>query len=110
MNKVRKKAQLPKKERGLNKRRRRPTLPLMCSTIGAVRLNFSVRNGKRWNPYAIITLNKFSQAEHPYSVLRRGFSTLFPLSVLDTPTALRSRDGWRLIMPALLLEYLKYQL
>ena len=26
-----------------------------CSTIGAGRLNFSVRNGKRWNPVAIVT-------------------------------------------------------
>ena len=26
---------------------RRPTLPRVCSTIGAVGLNFSVRNGKR---------------------------------------------------------------
>ena len=26
------------------------------STIGVVRLNFSVRNGKRWDPHAIITL------------------------------------------------------
>ena len=26
-----------------------------CSTIGAVGLNFSVRNGKRWNPDAIVT-------------------------------------------------------
>ena len=25
------------------------------STIGVVRLNFSVRNGKRWNPHAITT-------------------------------------------------------
>ena len=25
------------------------------STIGAVGLNFSVRNGKRWNPDAIVT-------------------------------------------------------
>ena len=25
------------------------------STIGVVRLNFSVRNGKRWDPHAIIT-------------------------------------------------------
>ena len=28
-----------------------------CSTIGADGLNFSVRNGKRWNPDAIITQN-----------------------------------------------------
>ena len=26
-----------------------------CSTIGAGGLNFSVRNGKRWNPIAIVT-------------------------------------------------------
>ena len=25
------------------------------SIIGVVRFNFSVRNGKRWNPYAITT-------------------------------------------------------
>ena len=36
---------------------RRPTLPRVCSTIGAVGLNFSVRNGKRWNPVAITTGN-----------------------------------------------------
>ena len=26
------------------------------STIGVVRLNFSVRNGKRWDPHAMTTL------------------------------------------------------
>ena len=35
------------------KKRRRPTLPLVRSTIGADGLNFSVRNGKRWNPDAM---------------------------------------------------------
>jgi hypothetical protein len=29
--------------------------PTLRSTIGAVGLNFSVRNGKRWNPDAIAT-------------------------------------------------------
>ena len=29
----------------------------VCSTIGAVGLNFSVRDGKRWNPNAINRLN-----------------------------------------------------
>ena len=29
------------------------------STIGVVRFNFSVRNGKRWNPHAIATLVRF---------------------------------------------------
>ena len=32
------------------------------STIGVVRLNFSVRNGKRWDPHAIITLVSLSLA------------------------------------------------
>ena len=30
----------------------------VCSTIGAVGLNFSVRDGKRWIPNAIDRLNK----------------------------------------------------
>ena len=29
------------------------------STIGVVRLNFSVRNGKRWDPHAMTTLLPF---------------------------------------------------
>ena len=31
-----------------------------CSTIGANGLNFSVRNGKRWSPVAIVTLRSLS--------------------------------------------------
>ena len=37
------------------KKRRLSTLPHNCSTIDVDRLNFSVRNGKRWNPVAITT-------------------------------------------------------
>ena len=37
---------------------RRPTLPRVCSTIGATGLNCSVRNGKRWDPGAIAASNK----------------------------------------------------
>ena len=40
---------------GASLKRRLPTLPLLRSTIGVTRLNFSVRNGKRWNPRAITT-------------------------------------------------------
>ena len=29
--------------------------PTVCSTIGVTKLNFSVRNGKRWNLRAIVT-------------------------------------------------------
>ena len=36
-------------------KRRLSTLPLCSSTIDVDRLNFSVRNGKRWNPVAITT-------------------------------------------------------
>ena len=35
----------------------RPTLPHShpCSTIGAVRLNFRVRDGNGWDPHAMVT-------------------------------------------------------
>jgi hypothetical protein len=48
---------------------RRPTLPQShpCSTIGAGGLNFSVRNGKRCIPAAIVTLSKKRQC---YSVVK----------------------------------------
>jgi hypothetical protein len=35
--------------------------PTISSTIGADGLNFSVRNGKRWNPAAIVTLRCLTQ-------------------------------------------------
>ena len=35
------------------------------STIGVIRFNFSVRNGKRWSPYAIFTLISFSSLRFP---------------------------------------------
>ena len=35
------------------------------STIGAVRFNFSVRNGKRWNPHAVPALVRFYRPTHP---------------------------------------------
>ena len=52
------KALLSIKTTGLKIKWQRPTLPLLCSTIGATRLNFSVRNGKRWPPCAITTIGK----------------------------------------------------
>ena len=39
----------------LSLKRRLPTLPHVRSTIGVTKLNFSVRNGKRWNLRAIVT-------------------------------------------------------
>ena len=40
----------------------------VCSTIGAVGLNFSVRNGKRWIPDAINRLNMCTV--HLYNTLQ----------------------------------------
>ena len=43
-------------EPGLRKKKAASYSPaLHCSTIGAGGLNFSVRNGKRWDPAAITT-------------------------------------------------------
>ena len=64
---------LAERERGLtqgaaaNGHKKRPADAGLCeggdyllfrfrSTIGVIRFNFSVRNGKRWSPYAVITL------------------------------------------------------
>ena len=44
------------KTTGLKRKWRQPTFPHLCSTIGATRLNFSVRNGKRCVTCAIATL------------------------------------------------------
>ena len=59
---------------GIKKRERQSALSLSVgggyllshfrSTIGVVRLNFSVRNGKRWDPHAITTLVRFQCARH----------------------------------------------
>ena len=60
------------------KRRRRPTLPRVCSTIGAIGLNFSVRNGKRWNPDAITTGISFGQhSVANYSLVLLSFKMHF---------------------------------
>lgn len=47
----------PCNQKGIHgfKKWQRPTLPQLRSTIGATRLNFSVRDGKRWITVAIDT-------------------------------------------------------
>ena len=40
------------------------------STIGVIRFNFSVRNGKRWSPYALIALVSLSCAHAGVGVKR----------------------------------------
>ena len=51
------------------------------STIGVVRLNFSVRNGKRWIPHAIATLVPFCR--HPAASLRLCRGDVIFWSVTD---------------------------
>ena len=52
----------------------------VCSTIGAVGLNFSVRDGKRWIPDAINRLNKGIDALH----IVQCKSIFFTSSVMET--------------------------
>ena len=86
---------------------RLPTLPRVCSTIGVTGLNFSVRNGKRWNPGAITTrmgdmmnatlylqtltsLKKCAEETKPrgfYAMIYRSF--LFSLIVFATRSEVR---------------------
>ena len=75
------------------------------STIGVVRLNFSVRNGKRWDPHAITTLVRFQCARHfwlfaaPVIRLKEisgnaGLNSLIEqASRIRAPSALRKASG-----------------
>ena len=74
------------------------------STIGVVRLNFSVRNGKRWDPHAITTLVRFQYAHQlcgvaPVIRLKEisGNAGLNPsleqASRIRAPSALRKASG-----------------
>ena len=56
---------------GLIKIRQRPTLPhsFPCSTIGAIGLNFRVRDGIGYTPSAITTEKKKKQIEILYYIL-----------------------------------------
>ena len=46
-----------------------------CSIIGVHGLNFSVRNGKRWNPVAITTLISFCSHWLSFSTREKAFTT-----------------------------------
>ena len=56
---------------GFSRKRQLPTLPLLRSTIGVTRFNFSVRNGKRWNPRAIATWIRCDMTE--VKILLNGY-------------------------------------
>ena len=66
--------------------RRRPMLPgrVQPSTFGAEGLNFCVRDGNRWDPFAIAT-GKFS--------LYRAFSLSSEPPVFQTQSLLRALSG-----------------
>ncbi len=103
--------------------RQRPTLPgrLQPSTIGAERLNFCVRYGNRWIPFAIATgmLSGFSYPENRTSRfyhLANQLSILFLVSsqssldqVLDrlvSPSSMRYRTSTDDLSPSSLLGVL----
>ena len=74
--------------------RQRPTLPgrVQPSTIGAEGLNFCVRYGNRWNPFAIITGNCELFSANSLRYLQQCYATIsclicqhFSLKVLDKP-------------------------
>ena len=56
---------------------RRLTLPPIGSTISAEGLNFSVRNGKRWIPFAIATLILSGLSCDPLITTKYIFITIF---------------------------------
>ena len=91
-----------------------PTLPgrLQPSTIGAERLNFCVRYGNRWDPFAITTgiLSSTSYSENRTSRfllhLAKNQSSIFPLVSLDSQIFFRSSP--RPISISKLLRYRIY--
>ena len=74
------------------------------STIGVVRLNFSVRNGKRWDPHAITTLvSFFSPTAFLASVIlmKSSQGTLLGIPVLEYTQAFREPELSVLLTPCL---------
>ena len=85
----------------LKKKRRLPTLPRVCSTIGAGGLNCSVRNGKRWDPATIATLmtimtNHNNKHEHKRFMKRQETTC----QILRTKKNIRARKLIRAISSA----------
>ena len=71
-----KKPRDPCGRRGSLEKWRLPTLPRVCSTIGASGLNFSVRDGKRWDPAAITALNKYRESRPVAAVVPCGVTCM----------------------------------
>ena len=88
---------------------RRPTLPhtRACSTIGAERLNFRVRDGNGWNPLATITQSCCRRAFPPASLASREARRPAPqvLTRSGRPCG-RDRRPTAAILVALATEYL----
>ena len=75
--------------------RQRPTLPgrLQPSTIGAERLNFCVRYGNRWIPFAIVTGNRIGFFAYPENRTSRFLTsriTSFQFSLWSQLNSFRS--------------------
>ena len=81
----------------LSVKRRLPTLPLVRSTIGVAKLNFSVRNGKRWNLRAIVTLISLcchdSQASNLSTTAKRIYHPSWIIVSSIRPARIRKAFG-----------------
>ena len=66
------------------------------SIIDVVRFNFSVRNGKRWNPHAITTLVRFSIFGFSFASLSCSlFEQLRYAQASKTPCKVKKRCNWK---------------
>ena len=87
-----------------NKFRRRPTLPgrVQPSTIGAEGLNFCVRNGNRWDPFAITTGNLDLSNGLDFQTLAQHaiYCPLKPHCVLPGSILSSTRSRWRIFTTA----------
>lgn len=96
------------------KNRRRPTLPGPCgpSTIGAERLNGSVRNGKRCFPLAIATGNIARPRKFAHTPTRHGVRGLHGPSKLHSAieTGIKNPSSPRTISTSLLQALLLFQI
>ena len=77
-------------------------LSRLRSTIGVNGLNFSVRNGKRWNPVAIVTLITLYCHIHTnkssfFSSKNPSTDASFHLSILSKPYLQATQQNWTYI-------------
>ena len=75
--------------------------PTVCSTIGVTKLNFSVRNGKRWNLRAIVTwISFYVFMTHKKQTLDSQAKGMYHPSSYPRESILRDKESERAISNA----------